>query len=123
MPGTGDDKYGTGGGKGSTFPWANNRGDNNFGEQGGAPAYNGTGGGGGGAPDAGLIGGDGANGVVGFAIYDPNDIFDVSYVAPPRRNPDVNEQVTTALWQGYRIWYFHGTNTNGTFTINGRKQR
>ena len=125
VPGTANDEFGTGGGLGSTFPWATNRGDDSVPPTNPArtPAYNGTGGGGGsgfGSPPG--QSGDGGNGVVGLAIYDPNEIFDVTIVAPTRGQGDVTQQQTIVKWEGYRIWYFHGSYSVGSFTINGRKQ-
>jgi hypothetical protein len=125
VPGTGDDRYGTGGGLGATFPWPTNRGDaSQGGEAAGMPAYNGSGGGGGSGIDASVSGnsGDGADGVVGLAIYDPNEIFDVTFVAPTRQGADVQRDQTIETYNGYRVWYFHGTASTGSFTIHGRNQ-
>lgn len=132
VPATGDDEYGSGGGQEQPgpggiqgdFPWPTNRGDVNGGELSGAFAYNGSGGGGGAGYGGAVPGfsGDGADGVVGFAIYDPNEIFVVEYTAPTRSGADVAQEKTLVNWNGYRIWYFHGTYSNGTFTLIGRKQ-
>ena len=127
VPATGDDEYGVGGGQLQTqggsvanYPWTSNIGDANGGELTGTPAYNGSGGGGGSGYSG--FSGDGADGVVGFAIYDPNSIFDVEISAPTRGGADVAQASTILTWNGYRIWYFHGTYSTGTFTIKGRNQ-
>lgn len=130
-PGTGDDLFGVGGGQQqydggpqpiADFPWSSNRGGGTPGEQAGASGYNGTGAGGGQAPaGAALAAGDGGDGVVGFAIYDPNNIFDVTYTAPTQGGSDIVPLVTSVNWEGYRIWYFHGTDGSGTFSLLGRK--
>ena len=124
VPGTSNDQAGVGGGQiqsagGSVanYPWTSNRGGVlNY-----KPAYNGSGGGGGSGISDGFSG-DGADGVVGFAIYDPNSIFDVEISAPTRGGADVTQAQTIVTWNGYRIWYFHGTYSTGTFTIKGRNQ-
>lgn len=128
VPATGDDLWGVGGGQQQTsgepvadFPWSSNRGGGTPGSGAGADGYNGTGAGGGQAPAGETPAGDGGDGVVGFAIYDPNEIFDISFTAPTQGGSDVIPLTTQVDWDGYRIWYFHGTQGSGTFTLLGRK--
>ena len=124
VPATGNDLRGYGGGQyqgagqpTAEFPFGNSERNNT------TDGYNGTGAGGGsgfGAPPG--QSGDGGNGVVGLAIYDPNEIFDVDITVPTRGSGDGFTSQTIVKWEGYRIWYFHGTYSGGSFTISGRKQ-
>ena len=100
-----------------SFPFANSRSSGPNNENMG---YNNSGGGGAGGNTAGNPGG---NGVVGFAMYDPNNVFDVEYVEPSVNLSDNNlTPVVNVTWEGYRVWYFLTTNSGGSFTLLGKRQ-
>lgn len=87
-------------------------------------AYNFSGGGG--ASDDSTPG-DGGNGMVALALYDPRDIFETVVVDPdydgnpPPPAPDLTAGHYFVETGGYKVWFFTHTASTGSFTLLGRR--
>jgi hypothetical protein len=90
-------------------------------------AYNHTGGGG--ASNQ-FNGGNGAQGMAAFAVYDPRNRFDIVLTTPSRKGGnfttdpypvrDSDDAFTQRLVNGWKIWYVTYTDGTGNFVINGK---